>query len=402
MQCASSSTPARIALVTGGLWFGGTTTFLCNLGGELVRRKIPVAVLSFAKDSPMATDFARADIPVLRLDDRRVVFEDRLKTVLLELGRFKPSIVMATHDATSFEVLRYLPSGVFRVGVGQSDHPGVYEMMRHYAPHMDLLAVVSETMKTRAEAMPEFGCVPVQYLPYGVPIPPDDSLAARRFDRPLRILYLGRLSQAQKRVRLFPAILERLKSSGIPFHWTVAGEGPEKKFLERTMKGSDTQTISFPGKILYADVPRILAEHDVFLLASDHEGLPLSLLEAMGQGLVPVISDLESGVREVVDAATGILVPVDDVAGYARAIVHLHEHRAELAAKSAVARARVKTEFSTRAMADRWLAAFPKESPAVGVWPSDWDIKPPLPARHPLYFSPPMRVLRRLAARLRK
>jgi glycosyltransferase involved in cell wall biosynthesis len=402
MQCASSSIPARIALITGDLNLGGVTTFLCNLGGELVRRKVPAAVFNFRKDNPMTSDFVRADIPVLCLDDRRVVFEDRLKTVLLELGRFKPSVVMATHDATSFEVLRYLPSGVFRVGVGQSDHPGVYEMMRHYAPHMDLLAVVSETMKTRAEAMPEFGRVPVRYLPYGVPIPPDDCLAARRFDRPLRILYLGRLSQAQKRVRSFPAILEWLKSSGIPFHWTVAGEGPEKEFLERTMKGSDTQTISFPGKILYADVPRILSEHDVFLLASDHEGLPLSLLEAMGHGLVPVISDLESGVREVVDAATGILVPVDDVAGYARAIIHLHEHRAELAVKSAAARARVKTKFSTRAMADRWLAAFPKESPAVDGWPSDWDIKPPLPARHPVYFSPAMRALRRLAAKFRK
>ena len=117
---------------------------------------------------------------------------------------------------------------------------------------------------------------------------------------------------------------------------------------------------------------------------------------------MPVVSDLPAGIPEMVDKTTGILVPVDDVVGYARAIVHLHEHRVELAAKSAAARARVKTKFSVEAMADRWLAAFPKKFPAVGGWPSDWDIKPPLPARHPVYFSPPMRALRRLAARLRK
>ena len=30
---------------------------------------------------------------------------------------------------------------------------------------------VSKTMKAKAEAMPEFGRVPVHYLPYGVPLP---------------------------------------------------------------------------------------------------------------------------------------------------------------------------------------------------------------------------------------
>jgi hypothetical protein len=95
-------------------------------------------------------------------------------------------------------------------------------------------------------------------------------------------------------------------------------------------------------------------------------------------------------------------VPVDDVAGYARAIIHLHGHRDELAAKSAAARARVQTEFSVAAMTDRWLAAFPKTFPTIGGWPSRWKIRPPLPARHPIYFSPPVRVIRRLAAQFRK
>jgi glycosyltransferase involved in cell wall biosynthesis len=80
----------------------------------------------------------------------------------------------------------------------------------------------------------------------------------------------------------------------------------------------------------------------------------LTGLAAMGGGLVPVVSDLPSGIPEVVDNSNGFLVPINDAASYARGIVHLHEHRDELAAKSAA-------------------------------------------ARHPIYFSPPMRVIRRLA-----
>jgi glycosyltransferase involved in cell wall biosynthesis len=401
-QDVAASVPLRVAFVSGSLPLGGSTTFVCNLGGELVRRGIPVRVLSMEKASPLASDFQRLNIPVQSLDERHFIYEDRLAMVLNELGLFKPAIVLANLSASSFEVLRYLPAGVFRVGVGQSDDPLVYEMMRQYAPHMDLLAVVSKTMKAKAEAMPEFGRVPVHYLPYGVPLPESLDDTGRR-KGPLRILYLGRLWQAQKRVRLLPVILDRLKSSGIPFHWTIAGEGPEQVFLQQSMKPAPPeQTVSFTGSIPYRDVPQILREHDVFLLTSEFEGLPLSLLEAMGAGLVPVVSDLKSGVSEVVDTTNGILVPVNDVEGYARAIIHLHQHRDELAAKSAAARARVKTEFSVAAMTDRWLAALPKAFPAIGAWPTDWDIKAPLPARHPIYFSQPMRMLRRLAARFRQ
>jgi hypothetical protein len=105
--------------------------------------------------------------------------------------------------------------------------------------------------------------------------------------------------------------------------------------------------------------------------------------------------------KNAVDAGNGMLVPVDDVEGYARAIIHLHEHRDTLAAKSAAAHERVKKEFSVEAMADRWLAAFPTPPASPPVWPQRWKISTPLFAKNPFHFSPPMRVLRRIALRLR-
>jgi glycosyltransferase involved in cell wall biosynthesis len=230
----------------------------------------------------------------------------------------------------------------------------------------------------------------------------DTELPARDFTRPLRILYMGRLSQEQKRVRLFPEILQQLCQSGMPFHWTVAGAGEESGFLETNLKtGSPNQTISFAGTVPYVDVPAMLKQHDIYLLASDYEGLPLSLLEAMGYGLVPVVSDLKSGICDVVDKTVGVPVPVKDVSGYARAIIHLHEHRAELAAKSAAARARVREEFSVAAMANRWLAALPSTKPVIEPWPERWPIRGVLTAGNSLRFSRPARMLRRLGMRMR-
>jgi glycosyltransferase involved in cell wall biosynthesis len=399
MQKNSNAGP-RIALVTGCVKLGGSTTFLINLAGELVRRKIPVEILSLERENPLAADFELLNIPILCLDERRDIFEDRMKEVLRRLAEFKPTVVLANLGAISFETFRYLPSGVFRIGVGQSDDPDVYEMMRHYAPHMEALAVVSQEMKRRAATFKEFAKIPIHCLPYGVPVP--DQGRKQDVQKPLQILYIGRLGREQKRVHLFPQIFEQLKKSGIPFHWTIAGDGPEKTALEEVMQNSPAQTISFPGQISYANVPKLLGTHDVFLLASDYEGLPLSLLEAMGEGLVPVVSNLKSGIPEVVNEANGILVPVDDVAGYAHGIIHLHEHRDELAAKSAAARARVKMEFSVEAMTDRWLSVFSKTFPKIDEWPARWKIRAPLAAHHPVYFSPPLRVIRRLAMKLRR
>ncbi|MBU6411522.1 MAG: glycosyltransferase family 4 protein, partial [Verrucomicrobia bacterium] len=330
--------------------------------------------------------------------DRGMIFEDQMRMVLMRLGEFRPTVVLATLSAISFEVLRYLPPGVFRAGVGQADHSLVYEMMRHYTPDMDLAAMVSQAMKAKAEAIKDFARSRVAALPYGVPMP--DKAPGRPAAGPLRILYLGRLDRVQKRAHLFPQIFEQLKASGISFHWTMAGEGPERANLERLMASTANQRVEFTGAVPYSDIGAVLQSHDIYLLASDFEGLPLSLLEAMGHGLVPVVSDLESGIREVVDATNGMLVPVDDIAGYARAIIHLHGHRDELASKSAAARERVRREFSVTAMTERWLSLFPKTIPVI-EWPERWKIKPPLVVGHSLRFSPPIRVLRRLAKRFR-
>ena len=250
--------------------------------------------------------------------------------------------------------------------------------------------------------MPEFARVAVRYLPLGVPMPKADKIAPRKFTGPLRILYLGRLDREQKRVHLFPQILQRLNESGIPFHWTCAGEGAERATLELQMKGSlPTQTVRFTGKVPYAQVPKLLEEHDVFLLASDYEGLPLSMVEAMGAGLVPVVSELPSGIRELVDENTGKRVAPDNTPGYADAIVWLHEHRNDMNRMSANSRERVVQEFSTHAMANRWLAAFPKPTGKTPAWPDNWDIKPPAQMESLFRFSAPGRMLRRLSLKLR-
>lgn len=69
--------------------------------------------------------------------------------------------------------------------------------------------------------------------------------------------------------------------------------------------------ITFSGQC--HDVSERLHKSDIFLLISNWEGLPLTILEAMGSGLPVVASDV-GGVKEAVwDNENGYLIPRNDI-----------------------------------------------------------------------------------------
>ena len=68
------------------------------------------------------------------------------------------------------------------------------------------------------------------------------------------------------------------------------------------------------------DLPPLYDAFDLFVQASDSEGLPNVLLEASSVGL-PIVATDAGGTREVIrDGETGLLVPIDDMEGLAGAM----------------------------------------------------------------------------------
>ncbi len=87
----------------------------------------------------------------------------------------------------------------------------------------------------------------------------------------------------------------------------------------------------------------------MFLLPSRLEGFPVTLMEAGAAGLVPIVSDLPSGIPEVViPGETGYRVPIGDVAGFASALEELNRDRDRLERMSAAVRQLVAGKFDIR------------------------------------------------------
>jgi glycosyltransferase involved in cell wall biosynthesis len=105
-----------------------------------------------------------------------------------------------------------------------------------------------------------------------------------------------------------------------------------------------------------SDVPALLAAADLFCLASDAEGMPMAVLEAMASG-VPVVASAVGGlVAGTAGAAT--LVPPGDPGALAAAITRLLASPDQRDTLAAAGRALVQERFSAGAMRAAYDAAY--------------------------------------------
>ena len=114
----------------------------------------------------------------------------------------------------------------------------------------------------------------------------------------------------------------------------LVGDGELKQNIEyRIKKYNIDDKVVLVGNV--SNVNYYLSNADIFVLSSDYEGLPLSILEAMASGL-PIISTNVGGVGDIV-TNNGILVSAKDKVGLVKAMKELasnHKLRYELGCNS--------------------------------------------------------------------
>jgi glycosyltransferase involved in cell wall biosynthesis len=191
------------------------------------------------------------------------------------------------------------------------------------------------------------------FLPYGLPNPPRRRTPA---PGPLRLLFAGRYEHGQKGVLDLPLIDRALVDRGVDVSWTMVGAGPDEKKLRDAWR---SPRVKFMGRKTTAEVMEIAANHDLFILPTRYEGVPVALLEAMSVGLAPVVSNVESGVAEILsDGQTGLLPAVGDIGAFADAIAALDGNRSLLESISEAAWRYVSVHHDVRTRTDAYQGLF--------------------------------------------
>jgi glycosyltransferase involved in cell wall biosynthesis len=192
--------------------------------------------------------------------------------------------------------------------------------------------------------------VPAVSIPGGVAPPRQPR---QPYQEPLRIGYVGRIEQLQKRVLDLLPFVEALERRGIPFTLDVAGDGKVIGELRARLPHA-----RFHGWLSTAALyDRIYPQLDVLVHFAEYEGVTIAPREAMVHGAVPVVSRF-IGAEDFIDGVNALTFPIGDIEAAADAVERLHRDRAFLDQLSAAARASQVGIRSEQGAIDAWAAAF--------------------------------------------
>lgn len=142
----------------------------------------------------------------------------------------------------------------------------------------------------------------------------------------LTIGYLGRITKDKGMDYLLAACIQ-MKKEGIPFLLKIAGkEESPNEYIPKFYKALGTQFVY--NNIVYGDTKnKFLKSLDIFILPSFFEGLPMSLIESMSFGVVPITTNVGS-IKDIIEnKENGFFIKDHDIKSIVEKIKMLNEDR---------------------------------------------------------------------------
>jgi glycosyltransferase involved in cell wall biosynthesis len=213
------------------------------------------------------------------------------------------------------------------IAFAHSDQDHYYELLTYYEPIISKFVGVSETICQRLSCLLPSRSNDICKLMYPVEVLNESRKPNHK--KSLTITYGGRIEQRQKRILDLIALADLLALKKGSYRFKIAGDGPQLAQLVAHFEKKDYSNISieFLGLVAHEAMTDLWANSDVSILFSEFEGMSISMLESMGQGCVPVVTDVSGAKEKITHGQTGFIVAVGDVVSMAQIIADLDANR---------------------------------------------------------------------------
>lgn len=166
------------------------------------------------------------------------------------------------------------------------------------------------------------------------------------------VLLLGRLGEPKGTydlLKAIPRVIEAVPDATFYF----AGDGDVEKCKKITTEIGLEKYVVFLGWIRDKDKEKHLRSCSTFILPSYHEGMPMSVLEAMSYGLATISTNV-GGIPQIIDTGVdGIRVAAGDVAAIERALVDVLTNVSERKRLGNAGRLKIEKKFDLRSNVKR-------------------------------------------------
>ncbi len=358
----------RVTFVIPTLDQGGAEKQLMMLATGLPRDQFDVDVCVLTRTGPLEEVLRKRDVPVHHIHKRWKVDYGAYRRLKRCLKGLQPDVVHTwLFAANTYGRLAASHLGVPHLLAGERcvDRWKVW-----YEFQIDrYLARRSQRILTNSRGVVDFysqhgiDSEKFEVIPNGIravdvePFDRDDFL--RELDLPADARLIGAVGRLwpQKRYKDLIWAAELLKAVRDDTHFVIIGEGPKRLNLEQFCEAIGIMDrVHFLGH--REDVPRILPLLECFWLGSGYEGQSNALMEAMLAGLPVVVSNIPGNCELVVHDQTGLVVPLGDRAGFARATHQLLDDPERAAQLGKAARQRMLDEFSVERMVQRHVKLY--------------------------------------------
>ncbi|MFL0352421.1 glycosyltransferase [Xanthomarina sp. GH4-25] len=255
----------------------------------------------------------------------------------LALGRENISQAIGCKMAVSFRG--------FDIGVYPIKHPNCYDRLWEV---VDKIHVISDDIKELLYMNDYKDQAPV------IKITPAIDVEFFRTDldhlieaEEIQIITIARLHW-KKGLDYTLEALAILKEQGVPFTYTIIGDGNELEYLKFTVYQLGlTDNVTFTGKLAKEEIKERLDTSHLYLQYSVQEGFCNAVLEAQSMGLLCVVSNAEGLAENVLHEETGWIVPMRQPKLLAKKIGDIlnleHKDKVEIISN---AKKRVKEQFT--------------------------------------------------------
>jgi glycosyltransferase involved in cell wall biosynthesis len=211
--------------------------------------------------------------------------------------------------------------------------------------------------------------------PATLPGPGGDEGAAKRGDGGPVVLMVSRLVR-EKGCHDFLTIARRLKGRARFVHVGPL-EADQRDAISSSEVASAVDIVTFVGAV--DDVRPYLAAADIVVLPSYREGIPRAVMEAAAAGRPVVAYDIR-GVREVIEPASGLLVPRGDVEAFGELVAELVADPERRRALGERCQRWVLDNFDEHHVVDRLEALYSELLPPSRPRPADQQDPGPAPS----------------------
>lgn len=362
-RAAIASHPLRVAFVAGTLEQDGAEKQLFYMAAALRRVGATVRVYSLTRGEfyePALKGIGVTPLWIGRFENPVI----RLASLTEALSSFRPQIVQSAHFFTNlYAAISAQCCGAISIGAIRNDVVVEQEENGRWWPWLfrlpSVLLANSSAAARYADGL-RLLSTPVRVLQNAIDVHAfDRQVAAANSHTSFssQIIAVGRLVQAKRHDR-FLAALARLRQRRPEWHGVLVGSGPLKAQLESVAAklGLLPEGVQFAGR--RDDVPALLHKSGVFVLTSDHEGLPNVVLEAMAARLPVVTTPAGDSTELVQDGQTGFVVGLDDFEGLVERIDRLADSPELRRRLGEAGRIRVEEHYSSERLAERLLAVY--------------------------------------------